>query len=99
MAMTPLSDWKDSEIETLSSSENQLGKSQRCGRLTRKRIVIAVVVTALLAVVVGFLIGYFVPKSKPASPVINAGSTGTREDVHDKFEDRVSAMDLEEEFR
>lgn len=94
MAMTPLSDWKDSEIETLSSSENQLGKSQRCGRLTRKRIVIAVVVTALLAVVVGFLIGYFVPKSKPCS-ILNSAS----EDVHDKFEDRVSATELEKEFR
>lgn len=98
-AMTSLSNRNESEIETLPSAEMQHGKFQKCVRSPRKRLVIVVVVTALLAVVVGFLIGYFVPKSKPAGPVINAGSTGTREDVHDKFEDRVSAMDLEEEFR
>ena len=87
--MTPLSDWTDGEIETVPSSENQLGKYQRCGRWTRKRVVIAVVFTVLLALVVGFLIGYFVPK---------AGASG-RKDVHDKFEHEVSATKVEEEIR
>jgi len=93
--MTPLSDCTDSEIDTVLSSENQLGKYQRRVRLTRKQVVIAVTVTVLLAIVVGFLIGYFVPKSKPACSVISA----SRGDVHDKFEDGVSATKLEEEFR
>ena len=90
--MTPLSDWTDdNEIETVPSSKNQLGKYQRCGRLTRKRVVIVVVLTALLALVVGFLIGYFVPK---------AGASD-RKDAHDMFqlEDEVSATKVEEEFR
>ena len=88
--MTLLSDWTDSEIETVPSSENQFGKYQRCGRLTRKRVVIAVLLTVLLALVVGFLIGYFVPKACDASG---------RKDVHDNFEDEVSATKVEEEFR
>ena len=93
--MTPLSDCTDSEIDTVPSSENQLGKYQRRGRLTRKRVLIAVTATVLLAIVVGFLIGYFVPKSKPAVSVINFN----RKDIHVKFEDGVSATKLEEEFR
>ena len=98
--MTPLSDCSDSEIETALSSEKQLGKYQRYGRLTRKQVVIAVIVTVLLAIVVGFLIGYFIPKSTPTGSVINQESpVGGREDVHNKFEDGVSATRLEEEFR
>jgi len=100
--MTPLSDCTDGEIETVFSSENRRGKYQRRGRLSRKQAVIAVIVTVLLAVVVGFLIGYFVPKSKPAASVINASREdvhGKFEDVHGKFEDGVSATKLEEEFR
>ena len=94
--MTPPSDCDYSEMETVPSSKYQLGKYQRCGRLTRKQVVLAVVLTALLAVVVGFLIGYFIPKSKPN---VSTSSTGAREDVHEKFEDGVSATKLEEEFR
>ena len=96
--MTPLSDWTDSEIETVPSSENQFGKYQRCGRLTRKRVVIAVVLTVLLALVVGFLIGYFVPKAS-ASGRKNVHDASGRKDVHDNFEDEVSATKMEEEFR
>ena len=94
--MTPLS---ESEMKMVPSSENQLGKYQRRGRFTRKQVVIAVVLTALLAVVVGFIVGYFIPKSKPASSANNASSAYAREDVHEKLEDGVSAMKLEEEFR
>lgn len=99
--MTPLSDWNKSEMEIVPSSENQLGKYQRRGRFTRKQVVIAVVLTALLAVVVGFIVGYFIPKSKLASSANNASvsSAYAREDVHEKLEDGVSAMKLEEEFR
>ena len=97
--MTPLSDWDKSEMKIVSSSENQLGKYQRRGRFTRKQVVIAVVLTALLAVVVGFIVGYFIPKSKPAGSANNASSAYAREDVHEKLEDGVSAMKLEEEFR
>jgi len=93
--MTPLSDCTDGEIETVFSSENRRGKYQRRGRLSRKQVVIAVIVTVLLAVVVGFLIGYFVRKSKGSVCSISA----SEEDVHDKFEDRVSAAELEKEFR
>lgn len=99
--MTPLSDWDESEMKIVPSSENQLGKYQRRDRFTRKQVVIAVVLTALLAVVVGFIVGYFIPKSKPASSANNASvsSAYAREDVHEKLEDGVSAMKLEEEFR
>ena len=92
--MTPLSEWTDSEIETAPSSENQLGKYQRCGRLKRKRVVIAaIVLTALLALVVGFLIGYFVPK--PGA----SGRKDVRDEFEARFEDEVSATKVEEEFR
>lgn len=97
--MTPLSDWDESEMKIVPSSENQLDKYQRRGRFTRKQVVIAVVLTALLAVVVGFIVGYFIPKSKPVGSANNASSTYAREDVHEKFEDGVSATKLEEQFR
>ena len=96
-AMTPLSDSTDDskEVETLPAAEKQ-SRYQRCVKSSRKRLVIVVVVTAVLAVVVGFLIGYFVPKPKD---VCKVNENGAREDVHDQFEDRVSAAELETEFR
>lgn len=60
---------------------------------------IIVGVTAVLAIVVGFLIGYFVPKGKVCSSGIKQASRSSREDMHDKFEDSISAAELEQEFR
>ena len=93
-AMASLSNGNGSEIEIVPPAERQHGKFRRCVRSPRKQLVIVAVVTALLAVVVGFLIGYFFPKSKSSACSISAS-----EDVHDKFEDRVSAAELEKEFR
>jgi len=93
-AMASLSKENGSEVEIVPSAERKRGKFGRCVRLPRNQLVIVAVVTALLAVVVGFLIGYFVRKSEGSVCSINAS-----EDVHDKFEDRVSAAELEKEFR
>lgn len=92
--MTPLSESSDNDVETLPSAQKQ-SRLQRCVKSPRKRLVIVVVVTAILAVVVGFLIGYFVPKPKDVCKVAKA----SREDMHEKFEDGVSAAELEKEFR
>ena len=93
-AMASLSNGNGSEIEIVPSAERKQGKFGRCVRSPRKQLVIVAVVTALLAVVVGFLIGYFVRKS-----IASVCSISAREDAHDKFEDRVSAAELEKEFR
>ncbi|KAL9966684.1 hypothetical protein ACROYT_G024796 [Oculina patagonica] len=88
ISMKPLSESSFNEVETLPAAQRQ-SRFQRC--------VIVVVVTAILAVVVGFLIGYFVPKPKDVCKVVNVKVS--REDVHDKFEDMVNAAELEKEFR
>ena len=96
-AMTTLSDSNDSinEVETLPSAEKQ-SRYHRCVKSPRKRLVIVVVVTAVLAVVVGFIIGYFVPKPKDVCKNIKDSA---RKDMHEEFEDSVSAEKLEKEFR
>ena len=56
-------------------------------------MIAAIVLTALLALVVGFLIGYFVPK--PGA----SGRKDVRDEFETRFEDEVSATKVEEEFR
>ena len=89
-AMAPLSN-SDSEVTTLPFDSEKQGRCKGCVKSPRNRVMIIVGVTAVLAIVVGFLIGYFVPKGKVCR--------SSREDMHDKFEDKISAAELEQEFR
>lgn len=63
-----------------------------------KWVVIVVVLIVLLVLVVGFFIGYFVLKVS-VSGRKNVYDVSGRKDVYDNFEDEVSVMKMEEEFR
>lgn len=63
-----------------------------------KWVVIVVVLIVLLVLVVGFFIGYFVLKVSVSSRK-NVYDVSGRKDVYDNFEDEVSVMKMEEEFR
>lgn len=101
-AATPLSKANDLEVEISPSSKKKSGCKRCTVKSPRKRVAIIIAVTAVLAVVVGFLIGYFVPKPKKDVCVLKPSSghkEGTRKDMHNTFEDLVNAEELEKEFR
>lgn len=88
----------DTEVAiSLSSDDHE--KRKRCSsciKSPRKRIILLCVVIAILAAVVGALLGYFVTRLlKVSCPVISSA----REDVDGKFADEVSTKELEDNLR
>ena len=98
--MAPLSESTtsaDTEV-VISPSTDDYEKRKRCSsciKSPRKRILLLCVVIAILAAVVGALLGYFVPRLLKDSCVISSAM----EDVDGKFADEVSTKELEDNLR
>ena len=88
----------DAEVEISPSSDDQ-ERQKRCSsciKSPRKRTILLSVVIAILAAVVGGLVGYFVPRLlNDSCPAISSA----REDVDEKFADEVSTKELEDNLR
>lgn len=97
--MTPLSESSatETEVNILPSSDHETkNRCSTCIKSRRNRVILLCVVIAILAVAVGVLIGFFVPRLLKDS-CVEISSAG--EDVVDKFSEEVSTTHLEDRLR
>lgn len=101
-AMIPLSESSTNVTEVEIAPSPDHGKRRRCKgseciKSPRKRVILLCVVVAIIAVTVGWLLGYFVPRL--LKDACDDESWSAVEDVDDKFANKVSTKELENSLR
>lgn len=86
---------EDAEVEMPQASGNK--KQKRCIKSPQKRVILICIVTAVLAALVGFLLGYFVPRLVKDSCEVEISPV--RKDVDNKFAEEVNTEELENNLR